>query len=640
MNQTNKYEFQDVAIRNIVSDFKKNSSSRLLLVIPTGGGKTLTAIRSVNEMILNGDINEKAKCLWITHRKALKKQTSDVRDSKTWFKKFNFSKNISNLLQIEMLQSGIDIIKNDKTNSFKYVIIDECHHAASKSYNIFFKNKNLGILGLTATPTRLDRRELAFDKTSYQITFRKLVSKGVIIKPEFVPIPTNETIRSSDISLDSSQSEKFNTLERNYKIVDEIASKKKTFSKIVVYVNTVNHAKALYQAFNDYFENDSFYEFIGFISASENHLKIDNNLYLDKFKSAKTGIIINTNILTEGYDDPSINTVAMGVPTSSLVRYIQCVGRAIRNPDQYGKINEIPHVIEFSDNLPDISYRITSGWLFADISDDLQPIVKTVYVRDDIDLKHKITSIVKDYKLKDIDLNIINNQTIKDFESLNLFCFNTSKNQDNKYFKWRGYLVDENTRENFIFAFNNISNAIFNKSTPTHIFDYMLPKLKTDKALNTSPRQLNNLYHSMKAAYDEVNNRQEVHRLRYFIFEKIPYPVELENFLADCFNKDDILKSFDIMKNENKISYVLKFPSKYVNLCEAMYCSEEQYQFCLKFIEQVREKIENKNPFSINSSIQNILDNYDQFNIPMRFIDSLFLINKDKIKFKYKIIKE
>ena len=54
MNQTNKYEFQDVAISNIVSDFKKNSSSRLLLVIPTGGGKTLTAIRSVNEMILNG----------------------------------------------------------------------------------------------------------------------------------------------------------------------------------------------------------------------------------------------------------------------------------------------------------------------------------------------------------------------------------------------------------------------------------------------------------------------------------------------------------------------------------------------------------------------------------------------------------
>ena len=73
-----KYSFQEDAIKNIVSDFHQNNTARLLLVIPTGGGKTLTAIRSIDQMIKNDQINGSSKCLWITHRKALKTQTKRV----------------------------------------------------------------------------------------------------------------------------------------------------------------------------------------------------------------------------------------------------------------------------------------------------------------------------------------------------------------------------------------------------------------------------------------------------------------------------------------------------------------------------------------------------------------------------------
>lgn len=639
MKSINKYKFQDEAIKNILGDFNENSSARLLLVIPTGGGKTLTAIRSINEMIDRGDIHDKAKCLWITHRKALKKQTTDVRDSREWTKKFKFSKNLSNLLKIKMVKEGQQIINNDHINEFKYIIIDECHHSSSFSYDIFFKKKDLGILGLTATPTRLDKKELVFDKTSYQITFRKLVSAGVIIKPNFETILTNETIMSSDISLNNKkQSEKFDTQERNLKIVEEIVNKQETYSKVVIYVNTVSHAKSLHSTFLDFTENNNFYDFIGFIAASNNnHLNIDNNKYLDNFKKSKTGIIINTNILTEGYDDPSINTVAMGVPTSSLVRYIQCVGRAIRNPDDPNSNLQVPHVLDFSDNLPDISYRITSGWLFADISDDLQPVIETIYVRNDSDLLNKIKMLIKKFKLKDIDLNLLKVNQISDYESLNLFVFNTFENSKSKYFKWHGFLINESTKEDFIFAYNNINNSIFNKITSTHIFKYMFPELKNIKSLNNTPKQLMNLYHSMHSAFEEVQSKSEVNRLKYFIFEKIPFPEEVELFLDNCFNKDNILAAFESMSSDNKISYILKFPSKFINQYEAFYASEEQYLFCEKFISQVNQKIEIEEPYALNSSIQKILDNYESFNIPLRFIDGLCLINKQKIDYKYKL---
>ena len=37
----NKWKFQEEAINNIVNEFKSNNKSRSLVIIPTGGGKTL-----------------------------------------------------------------------------------------------------------------------------------------------------------------------------------------------------------------------------------------------------------------------------------------------------------------------------------------------------------------------------------------------------------------------------------------------------------------------------------------------------------------------------------------------------------------------------------------------------------------------
>ena len=47
----NKWKFQEEAINNIVNEFKSNNKSRSLVIIPTGGGKTLTAIRAIDNLI-------------------------------------------------------------------------------------------------------------------------------------------------------------------------------------------------------------------------------------------------------------------------------------------------------------------------------------------------------------------------------------------------------------------------------------------------------------------------------------------------------------------------------------------------------------------------------------------------------------
>ena len=71
--------FQKNAVQAIVRDFSKKSNGRYLLVIPTGGGKTYTAVKSIcqlfNQNILNPD---RHKVLWTAHRVELLTQAKDT----------------------------------------------------------------------------------------------------------------------------------------------------------------------------------------------------------------------------------------------------------------------------------------------------------------------------------------------------------------------------------------------------------------------------------------------------------------------------------------------------------------------------------------------------------------------------------
>ena len=115
------------------------------------------------------------------------------------------------------------------------------------------------------------------------------------------------------------------------------------------------------------------------------------------------------------------------------------------------------------------------------------------------------------------------------------------------------------------------------------------------------------------------------------------YPLELEEFLNDCFNKDAILAEFKQRKKEDLRPYILKFPSKIIKQNEAYYCNNEQFQFCKEILLKLEEKINNHKPYEVNSIIESLLNDYNSFDIPIRFIDGLCLINRDKLKYFLKI---
>ncbi len=539
----NKWKFQEEAINNIVKEFKSNDKSRSLVIIPTGGGKTLTAIRAIDNLIKKGLIDNNNKCLWVTHLRSLKDQTIAVRDNENnedFINEFNFSDKLKNYLQIEMVTAAKELIRNDSNKVFKYVVLDECHHSSANSYQSFFDKQYLGILGLTATPKRMDKKKLAFEKDVFQITAAKLQDLGVIIKPRELPVPLNFEIKASNLD-----SNKFDFPARNREIVKRILRfREKSIqdslndhSKVIIYVNTQEHAKNLFKKFAEVEPEkiNKLYDFgIHFITGSENSLSLPNKEFLEKFKKSNSGIIINVNILSEGFDDPGINSIALAVPTGSLISLIQRVGRAIRSPnlskEELSKINP-PFVLEFTDNLPNIGHKMTFGWLFADISDDLEPELIEIEIKAIPSIfsrfyskiiKQKFDKFLIKHKdeLKPIFFDNVIIDSKNDLNSTNLFLFWSAKEMKFAGNRWNGIFVNKEQKEDFVSLYNDMNNAVIKKVNPHIFFEHMKPEFKKLNYLNNTQKQ-QNFYNSLKFSLDEIKSNESPKRLKYFTFKLI-----------------------------------------------------------------------------------------------------------------------
>ncbi|MBI5149771.1 MAG: DEAD/DEAH box helicase family protein [Candidatus Omnitrophica bacterium] len=510
-NRQDPWNFQEKAVSCIVRDFKQNMCGRFLLVLPTGGGKTLAAMRSVSEMIRQGMISSQDKVLWVVHTRSLYSHAKKNLENRFNYSKFSLHPDLKMIISVRMKS---DALKELETGlKCRLIVIDEAHHAAANTYEAFFEYP-LGILGLTATPHRMDRRKLPFAKVSYSITFRELVRRKVVLLPKFLP-----ELRT-DISIDANslqeeyQLEGFNTEERNQLIAHYIfrEAEKYKLKKIIVFVGTNSHVKSLYETLkrnNERAKNK--FTHIGYIFGGDNNEKsISNERYLDWHHTQESSILVNCRILNEGYDDPNIDTVVMATPTNSILYYMQCVGRVVRAPGN--NINASAHVIEIVDKLPNISYRIDNRWLFAEISDYLEPVIEDIRNFWPV---YPIRVFVRLFafraKLSDLSRGEI--LALLTGKRINLLLFNDVPH--NNFGKWRILSLPESDPER-IKLFNELSENIEDYYNTNHdyLFEQKYPSIVGEMPINSR------IYRSsmMAALYRAFTNKLERKRVDSLVY--------------------------------------------------------------------------------------------------------------------------
>ncbi|OYE01252.1 DEAD/DEAH box helicase family protein [Nostoc sp. 'Peltigera membranacea cyanobiont' 232] len=372
-----------------------------LLVLPTGGGKTLTAVH----WLLRNFINNKKKVLWIAHRHELLDQAletlqlsaySSLLSNVSGFRyriisghpKHDRPVNIEKTDDIiiaskDSLNSGLDHLLKNWVGHLQEVllVVDEAHHATAKTYRKLINavkdnlkerspDKGFKMLGLTATPFRTDESEKSLLKLVFpnDIIFsehlRNLIAKGILAEPIFENLKTNIEIKQKLNELNARQIKNIEDFDRlpkdiaekiaqsstrNNQIIDHYINNREKYNPLLLFAIDVEHAITLNALFKAKKVNSDFVVSSvkdvttgAIFSAKENSEKIK------KFRNGELEVLINVEMLTEGTDLPNLQTVFLTRPTTSTILMTQMIGRALRGQKAGG--TEKAYVVSFIDN--------------------------------------------------------------------------------------------------------------------------------------------------------------------------------------------------------------------------------------------------------------------------------------------------
>ena len=323
--------YQNECINAIRSDYQAGHK-RLLVVLPTASGKTITFSRVLKARRGAGP------SLVIAHTEELLSQAGN-KIHNVW------SDATIGLIKAEVNKwQGYDIVvasiqSISKSNRlaqipqgyFKTIVVDEAHHAAAASYiNTLnsLANDNTLVIGWTATPNRGDRTSLrkAFEKISFFRSIDQMVDEGWLVSAvsQYVNIQADfskvKTIAGDfnlgDLSIVINTEENCKAIVRAWWKLAWKQGRKKT----IVFSVDVKHAEDL----NTWFLKAGVRSAI-IHGGSQNRQEIIQDL-----RDGKLDVLCNCQILTEGFDDDEIDCIVMARPTQSQVLYVQMAGRGLR----------------------------------------------------------------------------------------------------------------------------------------------------------------------------------------------------------------------------------------------------------------------------------------------------------------------
>lgn len=381
-----------------------------IIAIPTGGGKTMTAVR----WLLSFAVKRKKKVLWLAHRHELLEQAFFAFNQQAYREQLNGRKTfqcrvvsghsdhghalgVSPLDDVviaskDSLNSGIDCFLSNWLNEDEevVVVIDEAHHATARTYkNIIDAIKLYSrpiLLGLTATPFRTVETEqgllkkLFRDDIVYHIDLRTLIARGILAKPIFKELQTKldqvaglttlelQSIKSLDILPDHIAKHLADNSRRNQLIVDEYAMNSARYGKTLIFAINRNHAMIL----NELFQGRGFRT--DYIISKSGKTNEENRGQIGSFKRGELDVLINVNMLTEGTDLPDVKTVFLTRPTTSRILMTQMIGRALRGSEAGG--TEQAYIVTFTDDWKETIAWVNPRKLYKDEAADA---VKTTH---------------------------------------------------------------------------------------------------------------------------------------------------------------------------------------------------------------------------------------------------------------------
>lgn len=362
--------YQRAAVREVSTAFQGGQLG-VLLVFPTGAGKTRTAAYIVAQFVKTG-----RQCLWTIHREELLMQASLVfaeagiahrlicsTSSERAIKAQQFREHGRCLVEpgaLVVIGSIQTIVRRLDTLTWldpDLIVPDEAHlslnatnrriigHFVAKrderlaaEHGSPIVAKRARVLGLTATPQRLDRQSFAredgglYDVMVQGPTVKELIEWGNLAKYKAYAPPV-ELVAGADLGKRKGGDFDAQELEREL-------DGPKVYGDVVEHYRTHSHGKPAIGFCPTVASAEHFAE--AFRAAGYRAITLDGQTddlvrrrSLQQLGRGELDVVMSVSILVEGTDVPYATTALLLRRTESVALYLQAVGRVLRpHPDK------------------------------------------------------------------------------------------------------------------------------------------------------------------------------------------------------------------------------------------------------------------------------------------------------------------
>ncbi len=330
-----------------LDDTRAEGARRALVAAATGVGKTYLAAF---------DSKDYERVLFVAHREEILKQAAisfrNVRNSDDCgFFNGKEKSTDKSVIFASVSTLGRTAYLNEKyfaPDYFDYIVIDEFHHAVNDQYRRivdYFRPEFL--LGLTATPERLDGRniyEICDYNVPYEISLKDAINKGMLVPFHYYGIYDDTDYSGIHIVRGRYDEKELNetyigNVHRHdliYKYYSKYGSR-----KALGFCCSREHAEEMAREFSSRgIPSAAVY------SNADGEFSEDRAAAVRMLTNGEIKVIFSVDMFNEGVDIPAVDMVMFLRPTESPIVFLQQLGRGLRK----SKGKEFLNVLDFIGN--------------------------------------------------------------------------------------------------------------------------------------------------------------------------------------------------------------------------------------------------------------------------------------------------
>ena len=297
---------------------------RQVLTSPTGSGKTV-----LFSFVTKASFEKGQRTLIMAHRSEILAQISKTLTSVGVHHRMLKAGMLTPVKAPVVVASvGTLCRRLDEFPEPDLVIVDECHHSAAATWaSVFAKFSKARFLGVTATPERLDGQGLGlfYDAMVRGPEVHWLIENGFLAKPlYFGPKEIVDTSAIRKVAGEFSKKESAGLLDKPTITGDAVAQYRRICpgATAVAFCISIEHCEHVAEQFRA----------AGIPAATIDGAMSDEDRarIISDLAARRILVLCSCELISEGFDLPSVGAAILLRPTASLALHLQQIGRCLR----------------------------------------------------------------------------------------------------------------------------------------------------------------------------------------------------------------------------------------------------------------------------------------------------------------------